>query len=192
MEWGTNGKPGGRQAEVSVKIKLGSGTTVSCRPLELLNGLPAVLPMNPSQVFIITIASELILGSQQKARTWVHDVLDFRLRMSERVVRTSIHATSQGTTRTLIHQFLLPPMSLLHDRIRLSISKDKYDKYWPDPAVRAVSDSNLLQDLLDSGAGQMATLVLLAHQAYDHLGWIGWARLMRNLSDDSLFGIAYM
>jgi hypothetical protein len=112
--------------------------------------------------------------------------------MSERVVRTLISATSPGTTRTLIYQFLLPPVSLLHNRTQLSISKDAYSNYWPDSTVRAVSDAKLLQDLLESGAGQTTTLLLLAHQAYDHLGWIGWAHLMRNMSDESSFGIAYM
>jgi len=192
VEWGTHGKPGGRQAEVTAKIKLGSGATASCRPLELLNTFPAPLPVNPSQVFVVTIASELTLGSHQKAQTWVQDVLDFRLRMSERVVRTSIEATPPGTTRALIHQFLLPPMSLLHNSDGLSISNDAYDKYWPNSTVRALSDSKRLQELLDSGAGQTSTLLLLAHQAYDHLGWVGWAHLMRNMSDDSSFGIAYM
>jgi hypothetical protein len=192
VEWGTKGKPGGRQAEVTAKITLGSGGSVSCRPLELFNSLPAALPTNPNQVFIITVASESILGSHQKAQTWVQDVLHFRLRMSERVLRASINATSPGTTRTLIRQFLLPPVSLLHNRTQLSISKDMYSNYWPDSTVRAVSDSKLLQDLLESGAGQTATLVLLAHQAYDHLGWVSWAHLMRNMSDESSFGIAYM
>ena len=51
---GTQGKLGGRQAEVTAKIKLGSGS-VSCRPLELLNSLPAALPANLDQVFIITV-----------------------------------------------------------------------------------------------------------------------------------------
>jgi len=45
VEWGTQGKPGGRQAEVTAKITLGSGS-VSCRPLELLNSLPTALPAN--------------------------------------------------------------------------------------------------------------------------------------------------
>ena len=162
-------KPGGRQAEVTAKIKLGSGS-VSCRPLELLNSLPAALPANLDQVFIITVASE---SSHQNARTWVQDVLHFKLRMPERVVRASISATSTGTTRTLIYQFLLPPVSLLHNSTQLSISKDTYSNYWPDSTIRAVSDSKLLQDLLESGARQTATLLLLAHQAYDHLGWVG-------------------
>ncbi len=133
-----------------------------------------------------------MLGSHQNARTWVQDVLHFRLRMSERVVRASISATSPGTTRTLIYQFLLPPVSLLHNRTQLSISKDAYSNYWPDSTVRAVSDAKLLQDLLESGTRQTATLLLLAHQPYDHLGWIGWAHLMRNMSDESSFGIAYI
>jgi len=88
--------------------------------------------MHPNQVFIVTIASDLILGSHQKVQTWVQDVLGLRLRMSGRVVRTSINATTPGTTRPLIHQFLLPPMSLFHNRNRLSISKDTYARYWPD------------------------------------------------------------
>jgi hypothetical protein len=177
---------------VTAKIRLGSGGSVSCRPLELLNSLPAALPTNLDQVFIITFASESILGSHQKARTWVQDVLHFRLRMSERVVRASINATPTGTTRTVIRQFLLPPVSLLHNRTWLSISKDAYSNYWPDSTVRAVADSQLLQDLLESGVEQTTTLLLLAHQAYDHLGWVGWAHMMRNMSAESLFGIAYM
>ena len=193
MAWGTKGKPGGRQAEVTAKIKLGSGGSVSCRPLELLNSRPAPLPILPNQVFVITIASELILSSHQKAQTWVQDVLSFRLRMAERLVRASVNATPPGTTGTLIHHFLLPPISILYNCNQLSIPKDAYcDKYWPDSNVRAVADSKLLHDLLDAGAGQTATLLLLAHQAYDHLGWSGWARLMKNMSDDSSLGIAYM
>jgi hypothetical protein len=124
VEWGTKGTLGGRQAEVSAKIKLGSGAAVSCRPLELLNSLPALLPMHLNEVFNVTIASDLILGSHQQAQTWVQDVLNFRLRMSERVACTSIDATPP--TYTLIHQFVLPPMLLLHNLNHLSISKDTY------------------------------------------------------------------
>ena len=192
MEWGTKGKPGGRQAEVTVKIKMATGASVSCRPLELLNYLPPALPSHPNQVFIVTMASESILGSNPKAETWVQDVLDFRLRMSERVVRTSVDSTCPGASQTIIHQFLLPPLSLLYNQSHLSVSKNAYDKYWPDSPVQPVSDSKILQDLLDSGAGKTATLLLLAHQAYDYLGWVGWAHLMENMSKDSLFGIAYM
>jgi hypothetical protein len=199
VTWGTKGQLGGRRAEVTAKIKVASGGSISCRPLELVNASPPCLPVFPSQVLIITVASEAMVTNTQKSRTWVEDTLDFRLRMSERLVRASISSSFNcrasvfaGASLTLIRQFLLPPMSLLSNLNQLSISKGAYENYWPDETVRAISDSEPLQNLLGSGNTQTATLVLLAHQAYDHLGWAGWARLMRKMSDDSSFGIAYM
>lgn len=199
VDWGTKGKPGGRHAEVTAKIKIASGASMSCRPLELVNSSPAPLPTFSSQVLVITVASEVMTASLQKSRAWVEDILDFRLRMSERLVRATVGASFNctasvvsETSPTLIRQFLLPPMSLLSNLDRLSISKSAYDQFWPDSSVRTVSDLESLQNLLESGNAQAATLVLLGHQAYDHLGWIGWARMMRNMSDGSSFGIAYM
>jgi hypothetical protein len=199
VDWGTKGKPGGRKAEVTAKIKIASGGSASCRPLELVNSSPAPLPTRPDQVLVLTVASEAMATNNQKSRAWVEDILGFRLRMSERLVRASVNASFNcgasvfaGASPTLVRQFLLPPMSVLSRLDRLSVSKATYDKFWPDSSVRTVSDSVQLQNLLDSGNAQAATLVLLAHQAYDHLGWIGWAHLMRKMSADSSFGIAYM
>jgi hypothetical protein len=138
-------------------------------------------------------------ANAQKSRTWVQNTLEFRLRMSERLVRASISSSFnrnasvfEGAALTLTRQFLLPPMSLLSNLNQISVSRNAYDKYWPDESARTISDAEALQNLLDSGNALSATLVLLAHQAYDHLGWVGWAHLMRNMSDDSSFGIAYM
>lgn len=172
---------------------------MSCRPLELVNSSPAPLPTPPVQVFVITVASELMIANRKKSRAWVEDILDFRLRMSERLVRATVGASFHcnasvfpETSSTLVRQFLLPPMSLLSNLDRFSISKSAYDQFWPDSSARTVSDLESLLNFLESGNAQAATLVLLGHQAYDHLGWIGWAHMMRNMSDGSSFGIAYM
>jgi hypothetical protein len=135
VEWGTKGKPGGWQAEVIVKIKMATGALVSCRPLELLNYLPPALLLHPNQVFIVTMASESILDSNPKAETWVQDILNFRLRISEHVVCTSVDSTCPRASQTIIHQFLLPPLLLLYNQNHLSVSKNAYDKYWPDSPV---------------------------------------------------------
>jgi hypothetical protein len=46
--------------------------------------------------------------------------------------------------------------------------------------------------LNDQGNNQINTLVLLAHQAYNHLGWIQWAGQMSRMSASSTFGIGYV
>jgi hypothetical protein len=93
VDWGTKGKPGGRKAEVTAKIKIAFGGSASCRPLEFVNSSPALLPTRPVQVLVLTVASEAMATNNQKSRAWVEDILSFRLRMSERLVCTSVNAS---------------------------------------------------------------------------------------------------
>jgi hypothetical protein len=65
VAWGTKGQLGGRRAEVTAKIKVVSGGSISCRPLELVNASPPCLPIFPSQVLIITVASEAMVTNTQ-------------------------------------------------------------------------------------------------------------------------------
>jgi hypothetical protein len=68
VKWGTKGKPGCQQAEVTCEDQTQLWSTISCRPLELLNNMPAPLPMHLNEVFIVMIMSNLILGSHQNAQ----------------------------------------------------------------------------------------------------------------------------
>jgi hypothetical protein len=198
-QWGNKGKEGRRDSEISARIQpFMGGAAVNCRPMERIGSKPYPLPFDPTEVFVLTVAAELMTSQSGKTRKWVEETLDFRLRISERLVRTCI-STSFGhsasiyptTARTLISHFLLPPMSSIAGFTRFNIPKSTYSPLWPDESARPIRDCIPLQNILDSGNGQRDTLIVLGHHCYDHIGWIGWARQMCNMSNNSMFGIGY-
>jgi hypothetical protein len=65
----------------------------------------------------------------------------------------------------------------------------QYNSFWLNQAIRPVNDALSLQQLLDTGNDQTNTLVILAHQGCNMLGWMGWAKQMSCMSEMSSFGI---
>lgn len=197
--WGT--KPGTqtRSAEISTKIQTIDGDFLSCRPLERTNSSPCLLPTLPEQVFILTVASETMVTRNGKIQVYVDGPLSLNLKISERLVRACIFSSFQrpasifpALNHVQICQFLLPPMSLLLSQDRFLDDPAAYNASWPDQSIRPVLDSVSLQNLFDGGNNNTDTLVLLAHHAYNHFGWIGWAKQMRNMSPNSSFGMGFV
>src|ERR1700734_4292470 len=91
----------------------------------------------------------------------------------------------RGTAPTLISHFLLPLISVLSGTTHFDVPKTLYSRIWPDESICPVRDCTEVQNLLNSGNDQEVTLVLLVHHGYDHIGWIGWAEQMRNMSRNS-------
>ena len=198
VKWGTKQGIQSRSSEITARIRTISGDTHSCRPLERIDSSPCPLPILPHQVFILTSASEIMSTTNGKMQDYVHGSLSQKLRLSERLVRACISSTFQrtatvftATDRIQIHQFLLPPVSLL-PCVPFNVHRSCYAKVWPDESTRIIQDCQQLQSILDDGNNQPDTLVLLAHQAYNHFGWIDWAAQMSRMSRNSTFGICYM
>jgi hypothetical protein len=196
VEWGTKNAPDRRGSEVSAKIKTISATSVSCRPIQYINATPVSLAIYPAQVLIVSIASASISASTNQTQRHM-EILENRLCWSERLVRMSVstsfqtNASVHSTNAPIqIRQFLLPPIFLLSES-RFTVPKTQYNSFWPNQAIRPVNDALSLQQLLDTGNDQTNTLVVLAHQGCNILGWMGWAKQMSCMSEMSSFGIAY-
>jgi hypothetical protein len=148
------------------------------------------------QVFILTVPSETMATKDGKTAKYMLGALDFKLRMTERLVRQCISTSFDGrfaslhaaAGETLIRPFLLAPMSLLVGPVPFVADISDYNAHWP---AKTVGDSSTLQALLDAGNDQQDTLVVLAHHAYSHTDWIGWSQQMKSMTLDSSFGVAY-
>jgi hypothetical protein len=199
IRWGSQTRTGHRDSQISSQIlPITGGPDINCRPMERIGSSPYPIPFDPAEVFVLTVASELVMTRSGKTKKWVEQTLELRLRLSDRLIRTSIMASFshpasifQGTAPTLISHFLLPPISAISGVTRFKVQKNSYGRIWPDESMRPVRDCVEVQNLLDCGNDQKVTLVLLAHRGYDHIGWIGWAEQMRNMSVNSMFGIGY-
>jgi hypothetical protein len=196
VQWGTKKGTQNRSSEITTKIETISGEVLSCRPLERIESFPCPLLNEPSQVFILTVASEIMVTPNGKVHAYIHGPLSLYLKLSERLVRACIYSSFRRTASVFpaldsvhIRQFLLAPMSqLAQDRFLPShYSNDA----WLDQSVRPVCDGHSLQILLDNGNNGTDTLILLAHGAYNHTGWSGWAALMSKMSACSSFGFAF-
>jgi hypothetical protein len=198
VEWGTKQGIQARKSEITARINTISGDKYSCRPLELVDSSPFPLPLVPTQVFIITTASEIVATTNGKVEGYVHGPLSLKLKLSERLVRACISSSFCLTASVLpapnhiqIRQFLMPPLSLL-PLVAFDIHRSHYGNVWPDQSTRIIQHCRQLQAILLNGNNQINTLILLAHQAYNHLGWIQWAKQMSGMSPDSSFGIGYV
>jgi hypothetical protein len=198
IEWGTKQGIQARSSEVTARIRTISGDAYSCRPLEHIDSSPCPLPIVPHQVFILTSASAIMATTNGKIEGYVHRPLSLKLKLSERLVRACISSSFQRTAsvfsvtnRIQIHQFLVPPVSLL-SLVPFDIHRSRYGKVWPDQSSRIIQDCQQLQSILNDGNNQADTLVLLAHQAYNHMGWVQWAGQMSRMSENSSFGIGYV
>jgi hypothetical protein len=194
-DWGTKDSEGKRDSEVTAKIKTVQGASFSCRPLELIGSSPCHLPTQPHSIFVFTVTAEAMATKKDKARDHVHGPLTTRLHMSERLVRAAIAASFDTPTGAApipqLRHFLAPPLSLLGSSEFL-VAREEYNAYWPSDTSTPVADYTALQFLLESGHNQADTLVLVAHQAYNYLGWVEWAKKMSKMSGNSSFGIGYM
>jgi hypothetical protein len=148
---------------------------------------PLLLPLVPAQVFIVTTASEIVATINGKDQGYVHGPLSLKLKLSERLVRACISSSFNLTAsvipapnRIQILQFLVPPLSLPFD-----IHRSHYGNVWPDQSTRIVQDCQQLQEILLNGNNNLNTLVLLAHQAYNNMGCVQWARQMSSMSVNS-------
>ena len=196
IQWGTKKGTQNRSSEITTKIETISGEVISCRPLERVESYPCPLLNEPSQVFILTVASEIMVTPNGKVRAYIQGPLPLYLKLSERLIRTCIYSSFQRTASVLpglnsvhIRQFLLAPMSQLQQDRFLPSSYS--NNAWLDQSVRPVCDGHSLQILLDNGNNGMDTLILLAHGAYNHTGWKGWATLMCKMSACSSLGVAF-
>jgi hypothetical protein len=92
VEWGMKQGIQARKSEITTRINTISGDKYSCRPLKLVDSSPFPLPLIPTQVFIITTASEIVATTNGKVKGYVHGPLSLKLKLKllERLVHACI------------------------------------------------------------------------------------------------------
>jgi hypothetical protein len=104
-----------------------------------------LLPFDPTKVFVLTVASELIMTRSGKVQKWAEQTLDLRLQLSEHLICMLImasfsHSASifQRTALTSILHFLLLPISALSGTTHFDVLKTLYSCIWPNESIHPV------------------------------------------------------
>ena len=143
--WGSQTGTGHQDSQIMLQIvPISGGPDINCWPMEHIGTSLYLFPFDPTKVFVLTVASELIMTRSGKVQKWAEQTLDLRLQLSEHLICMLIMASFshpasifQGTALTSILHFLLP-ISAISGTTHFDVLKTLYSCIWPDESIHPV------------------------------------------------------